>query len=203
MEELHRLVQSLVIIIMLAVFLELLLPSGSMQSYVKMVMGLLVVIAVLQVVFKFLNSDFSMQVPEIASNPPAVLEKIQADAEMLSEHYQSKSLEDYRQGISKQVLALANLNQQVTVAGAEVEIDTEQGENFGRLQSIKIIVYPQKLQPGETEKISPVEIAVSEEQPEEKPSPEVAQAADKIATTVADFYNLPRDRVQIIYKNSY
>ncbi|WP_180261144.1 stage III sporulation protein AF, partial [Desulforamulus profundi] len=47
LESIKTLVQVLVIIIVLAVFLEMLLPSSQMQDYVKMVMGLLVIIVVL------------------------------------------------------------------------------------------------------------------------------------------------------------
>ncbi len=196
--------QSLVIIVMLAVFLELLLPSSTMQSYVKMVMGLLVLIAVLETVFAFIGTDFNMQVPEISATSLDTWEKIQADAEQLSEHYKNQSLEDYRQGISKQVLALANLNQQVKVTAAEVEVNTEEGESFGQLQMIKLVVQPQQTTSEGISTIPPVEIAVSEEEQPEKEiklTKETMEAVEKMVATVADFYNLSHEQVQVIYQN--
>ncbi|WP_031514881.1 stage III sporulation protein AF [Desulfofalx alkaliphila] len=200
MEELRQLVQGLVIIVMLAVFLEMLLPSGGMQSYVKMVMGLLVVIAVLQLLFKFTSVDFNLHVPEIVPVPAMSLEQVQADAERLSEAYHNQALEDYRQGIAKQVLALARLNRQVTVLDAAVEVNTEEGEKYGHLQLIRLRVTDKEADPGET-KIEPVEITVGTQQEEisSKLSPEVEQAMESLASTVSNFYNLPQDKVQIIY----
>lgn len=200
MEELRQLVQNIVIIVMLAVFLELLLPSGSMQNYIKMVMGLLVIIAVLQMVFKFTNTDFNLHVPEFSSVPSVSLEQVQADALQLTDHYKSQAVEEYRRGIAKQVLALAQLNQELTVVDARVDVDTTEGEGFGKLQLIQLVVSAKTEQ---NQKIQPIEISVINQSPqgipEEQIPSDIQQSMDKLAVTVANFYNLPLEQVQVIY----
>ncbi|MBM7855484.1 stage III sporulation protein AF [Desulfohalotomaculum tongense] len=205
MEILRQLVQSLIIIVMLAVFLELLLPSGTMQGYVKMVMGLLVVIAVLQVVFDFFHTDFYLHVPKLSSTPSAALEQVQANAKELSEHYQNRALEDYRSGIAKQVLALARLNRELAVLDARVDLNTSRGENFGRLQLIQLTVTDKPQTEQGAGKIKPVEIQVGadggDSYQQGQVTEEKQQAMDKLAKTVANFYNLPPEQVQVIYTN--
>lgn len=201
MQELSQLVQSLVIIVMLAVFLELLLPSSGMRSYVQMVMGLLVVIAVLQVIFKFINTDFKLQVPEVSTTPIASMEHIQTNAQKITEHYKDRAVEDYKTGIAKQVLALARLNQELTIVDARVELHTEPGEQYGRLASIGLVVTDQP--PGAAGSIATVEIAVGAEQQGELTSEQLTtekkQAVEKITDMVAGFYNLSKEQVQVTY----
>ena len=66
MEVIRNLVQSLVIIIILAMFLEMLLPAGQMRAYVKMVMGLLVIIAVIQAVGSMARWSFE-EIPALVA----------------------------------------------------------------------------------------------------------------------------------------
>lgn len=202
MQELSQLVQSLVIIVMLAVFLELLLPSSGMRSYVQMVMGLLVVIAVLQLVFKFINTDFKLQVPELSATPVSSLAEIQTNAQKITEHYKDRAMEDYKAGIAKQVMALAKLNQHLHILDVQVELHTEEGEQYGRLASIQVTVTdPQDSQINGVEK---VEISVDANQ-EHRPvageqlTSEQKKAVDRITDTVADFYNLPKEHVRVVY----
>lgn len=202
MHELSQLVQSLVIIVMLAVFLELLLPSSGMRSYVQMVMGLLVVIAVLQLIFKFVNSDFNLQVPEVSATPITTMEQIQTNAQKITDHYKNRAVEDYKSGIAKQVLALARLNQDLTIVDARVELDTQEGEEYGRLASIRIVVTDQR--GDQVDSIENVDIAVDADQQreqvmDEQLTSEKRQAVEKITDTVAGFYNLPKEQVQVIY----
>ncbi|MTI79975.1 MAG: stage III sporulation protein AF [Firmicutes bacterium] len=202
MEILRQLVQSLVIIVMLAVFLELLLPSGTMRNYVKMVMGLLVTIAVLQVASNYFHGDFNTHVPKISTAPAASLEQVETSAKELSDQYKSRAVEDYRTGIAKQVLALARLNQDVSVLDAQVELNTSEGENFGRLQLIQLTVTDKEEINGDSKIVEPVEIEVGTNdkpvEPQQIP-PENQQAMHQLAKTVADFYNLPEEQVQVTY----
>jgi len=55
----RSLVQSLIVIIILAMFLEMLLPAGEVNKYVKMVVGLLIIIAAVQAVGNLTRFDFT------------------------------------------------------------------------------------------------------------------------------------------------
>ncbi|MEG6615894.1 stage III sporulation protein AF [Peptococcaceae bacterium 1198_IL3148] len=205
MQEISQLVQSLIIIVMLAVFLELLLPSNAMHDYVKMIMGLLVIIAVLQAIFKFIDYDFHLQVPEISTIAEVSTEQVQANAQSLSEHYKSRAMEEYKQGIAKQVLALASLNQDVSVIDAQVELDSGEVGSLGKLQWIQLTVSDKERSVSGVQSVQPVEIAVGTKHPqssdlEDKIPQTVQRAIANISSTVADFYNLSPDQVQVIYK---
>lgn len=76
MENLQTLVRNLAIIILMAAFLEMLLPSKSMQGFVKLIMGLFVISAVLGSVTSLLHLPQTLSVPawtEISSSDMPVL----------------------------------------------------------------------------------------------------------------------------------
>ena len=88
MDILRQLIQTIVVIVILAVFLEMLLPRGDMRRYVKMVMGLLIIVAVLQAVTGAINSDLLQEIPDVTHSPfgyePVPLEEIMAAGQSLS-----------------------------------------------------------------------------------------------------------------------
>ncbi|HVJ48911.1 stage III sporulation protein AF [Desulfitobacterium sp.] len=63
MESLQTLVRNLAIIILLASFLEMLLPNKSMQGFVRLIMGLFVISAVLGPIISLLHLPQSTSIP--------------------------------------------------------------------------------------------------------------------------------------------
>lgn len=76
MEGLQTLVRNLAIIILMASFLEMLLPTKSMQGFVKLIMGLFVISAVLGPITSLLHLPVRMDIPawsEVSSRDLPVL----------------------------------------------------------------------------------------------------------------------------------
>ncbi|KMK76989.1 stage III sporulation protein AF [Alkalihalobacillus pseudalcaliphilus] len=59
---------NIILLILLATILELLLPKNALQKYVKMVVGLLLLIVLLQPVFTIFTEDFDRWLYQIAAN---------------------------------------------------------------------------------------------------------------------------------------
>ena len=164
MEIIKNLVQTLIIIVILAVFLDMLLPSGQMKPYVKMVMGLLIIIAVLHAISGLLQQNWLQEVPRVKFQPGGQgppLEEIVTAGKQLQLENQNKALEKYRQGISAQVLSMAKLSPGAKVVDADVKIsDESKDEGYGRITHITLTVdlsAEEAENPGETgDPIQPV-----------------------------------------------
>lgn len=52
--------KQIVILVLLATFMDLLLPNHTMERYVKLIMGLLIILAILSPVFQFLRDDLDL-----------------------------------------------------------------------------------------------------------------------------------------------
>lgn len=216
MEIIKGLVQTLIIIVVLAVFLEMLLPTGKMTPYVKMVMGLMIIVAVLQAISGLLQQNWLQEIPNVTTrsgSPGPALDDIMAAGKSLQVKNEDLAIEQYRRGISGQVLALARMNPGVNVVDAEVKFSREPGEKgCGRITGITLIVDAsepeddREYSDNDSEPITPVNIKIGEPEEREKnvtdsevPA-EIKNRAGEVARSVAGFYSLSPDKVSIEYK---
>ena len=124
MQTLYILVRNLAVILLLATFLEMLLPSKSMRGFVQMVMGLFVISAVLAPITTFLHSPLEMEIPAWTATTPRDLPAIATEGQGLKLARDAVQ-EQYRQILVHQIKALALGSD--GVEGAEVDIEFEEG----------------------------------------------------------------------------
>lgn len=214
MEIIRSLVQSLIVIIILAVFLEMLLPAGQMRTYVKMVMGLFIIVVVIQAMGELLHQDFSAELPTLAEmNVNERFSVIQESGEQLASEQEQKAIEQYKNGLANQVLALANIYKEVAVVEAAVHVHEERsGEKYGQIDKIVLLV-EEKLEqtepnstPSDPWAVESVSVQVgstaeakewSESGGEQPPAESVAD----LVRTIANFYNLKPEQVVCVYKS--
>ncbi|KAF1086540.1 Stage III sporulation protein AF [Sporotomaculum syntrophicum] len=214
MDVLRELIQTIIVIVVLAVLVEMLLPNGDMRRYVKMVIGLLIIMAVLQAAAGVVNSQFMQEVPAVTVSdtgaPP--LEDIMAAGEELSAINRDKAEQQYCEGLSGQVLALVNMNSEVQAVDARVNVDREnsdikeitivflagdkepaggakEGLNFTDNESGALDVQPVVVELGEKTDVHEFS-RVNEATPEQK------KIAAELTGVIAEFYNLKPDQVK-------
>jgi stage III sporulation protein AF len=126
MEALKELVRSLAAIIILTSLMEMVLPNSKMKSYVRLMLGLFVIVIILNPVLAFLGSsgEFSSQA-WIEPARDQQLEEIMADAQDLSVQSRDMFLDDYAAKVEQQIAALVMLSPEVREAQVEVLIAEE------------------------------------------------------------------------------
>jgi len=211
MDVLRELIQTLVVIVVLAVFMEMLLPRGDMRRYVKMVMGLLVIIAVMQTAAGVVNSELLREVPRVtvSDNGSPSLEDIMAAGKQLSELSRDEAARRYSEGVAGQVLSLAKLHADVNAVDARVKIGPENNS----IDEITIVFNTGTAKQAETTGaggtvagVQPVVINVGDDAGDGAkgaagvPTPEERKAAAGVAGAVAEFYNLPPGQVKIEFQ---
>lgn len=209
METVRSLVQNLVVVIILAIFLDLFLPSGDMKRYVKFVMGLLVIIAVLGALGNLFKGDWVSFLPEQATGKDeqagVSLSEIMASAEKINQNRQVRMLEEYRRAIARQVSALAGLYPDVSVQAVEVDVYAEEKDpKFGQIKEIRLAVknfrteeeslaWPQiKIEIGSENQVGSG--AGSLPQGTGALAPETKK---KLQIVIANYYNLQPDQVRV------
>jgi stage III sporulation protein AF len=174
-DALNLLVTELVILAILAVFLELLIPAGELSRYVRMVLGLLIIVAVLQAATGFWHRELAGTFGELSlqQTVPASMSILDEGRQRWEENH-ARALDEYRAGLARQIMALTRLNPDVEVVKVEVELDVQGlGGEVGRLQEITLYILPDR--PGTT-------------------APGVGREVDdgreRLRRTVAEFYNV-------------
>jgi len=212
MEIIRSLVQNLIVIIILAVLLDMFLPAGSMRNFVKMVMGLLIIIAVVQAVGNLINWDYNADLPALTSTVeqgqyPEILEA----GKRLAEDQQQKALEEYKNSIANQVMALSRANKEISLLDVKVEIQGDQSKTgYGRIQEISLTVGPKNGSADQQsngiviKEVEPVSVGPDTAAP--PPGQAGAEgysrkeAVDDLVNTLANFYNLSTEQIKVNYQ---
>lgn len=212
MEIIRNLVQNLIVIVILAIFLEMLLPAGDLRKYVKMVMGLLIIVAVVQAVGDLVRMDYGGDLPSFTQKEDKVqLSGILEAGKKISGDQQQKAIEQYRRGLANQVMALAGINKEVPVVEVEVKVQSERSDpGFGQLREIVLAVAgnpdrtPLDPEKGVVAGVEPVSVQVGHRTEtvgqEETGSRPPREAVAHLVNTVANFYNLKPEQVKVVYR---
>lgn len=135
MEAVRGLVLNVTLIILLTTLLDLLLPEGRLQPFVKLVMGLFVVISMLNPLLNFLRQGETLQAWVLEE--PIVSEQwdsIMAQGKFLQENRQQEIWQQYAIKLQEQVEALLLLLEDGQQGEAAVAVD----EETGALQYIQV-----------------------------------------------------------------
>jgi len=210
-EVIRSLVQNLIVIVILAMFLEMLLPAGEMKKYVKMVMGLLIIIAVVQAVGDLARWDYTGDLPSLVEKESdARLPGIMESGKKITGEQQEIAIEKYRSGLAKQVMALACMQKDAPVIDVEVVVQSQASEpGFGQLKEIVLyvpadpddadVVGKQKMV---ADSVEPVTVQVDRRNGAAAPagagSQEPGKDLSSLINTVANFYNLNPEQVKVV-----
>lgn len=177
MQTLHTLVRNLVVILLVATFLEMLLPNKSMRGFVQMVMGLFVISAVLAPITTFLHTPLAMEIPAWTATIPQDLPAIAREGQG-QKLARDAVQEQYRQILVHQIKALAVVGSD-GVRGADVDIEFEEGTG-GLTDQPKIVSVKVILTSGETPPVQPITIGQSPPTVKNQ-SPRAESARERIA----------------------
>lgn len=182
MQTLYTLVRNLAVILLLATFLEMLLPSKSMRGFVQMVMGLFVISAVLTPITTFLHTPLAMEIPAWAVTSAQDLPAIATEGQGLKLARDAVQ-EQYRQILVHQIKALALGSD--GVEGVEVDVEFEEGAG-GLTDQPKIVLVTVTLTSakGEIPLVQPITIGQSPPITE-KQSSRAESARERIATIMS------------------
>lgn len=149
-------VKGLVLLALLASCLELVLPMGNMKRYVKLTMGLLIVLATLRPIFGFLGRPVAVTADFLETDAPAgvpTLGQIMASATAFREKNQALAVGEVESGLSAEAARAAR--SVGGVADAEAEVQLEEGKETVTIHSVVVRIIPGE--PGETQSVHPVE----------------------------------------------
>jgi len=138
METLKNIVQNILIIILLTTLLEMLLPEGDMRRYVRLVMGLFVIMVVLNPVLALFHSGVNLDAVSFNSGQEGGdLAAAVARGRELGERQKVQALNGLQEKVNGQVMALARLNKSINVTDVKVEmVDDPKSPDFGQIKTI-------------------------------------------------------------------
>ncbi|TGV29640.1 stage III sporulation protein AF [Mesorhizobium sp. M00.F.Ca.ET.186.01.1.1] len=207
--------KKIILLVLLAAFLDLILPNTTLQRYVKMVMGLILLLTIISPVFSLFSlsqDDLALRLDRYQQNlnKPAAVEWKKMTDKLLGQ--QNEQMTAYVQAqVASAVKARIKADYGVEVVDVEVVIDQEkQGEPtlsrmelvIGEADSGKNSNDPQQVQPIKPiTPIAPVQVTVGEPPQEQQEvavsAPEANPLASKMASDLAEQWGLSKEQVII------
>lgn len=187
MQTLQTLVRNLAIILLLATFLEMLLPNKSMRGFVQMVMGLFVISAVLAPITTLLNTPLSMEIPAWTATTPQDMPALAQERQDLKVGRDAVQ-EQYRLILINQIKALIQGVQGVETAQVDVKFEegTEGVIDQPSIASVQVTLTSDK----EIQAVQPIIIGEST-----SPMKPQSQRAKIVQERIATFMNLSEEKI--------
>lgn len=217
MEVLRELVRDIAIIVLLASFLEMLIPNNQMKKFVKVVMGLFVIVTILGPIGNLIKRPVALEVNAWQySDHTSEFETIMTKAESFQRDTQELATKEYVQRLGDQVAAVAKLVPGVEYVEAQVKVKPPATNQYGVIEKIVLQVSSSKTKtefvsnkvlPDEDQQlVEPVEIEVHKvPAPEGKQVPKItsreqAKIKEQLIQTVANFYGLRTEQIEFYWR---
>jgi len=199
---LHDWIKHIILIILFATFLELLLPNSNYKKFVKVIMGLLVLQAVLQPVIDIVqHQGRESKVTEVTSH--SILDKPQDITDQTAKLQVERdrlALEQYRQELTKQIQVLASSVAGVAEVSASISLNEQKREKgYGAIKTVTLSAKPSNMvkAPLNIEHIKQVEVGeVGNKKSVLSVLPDHVKT--QIKKVITDFYHLGADQVIIV-----
>ena len=187
-------VKTIILVVLFASFLELLLPVSSMQRFVRVIMGLLVMLTILNPVVEFIQSrSMPEQVPALGRRFTAGADQVPENTAAIADQKNRLAMEIYKKDLAKQIRAVVLAMDSVADARVAVELKNDgDGRSSGALDKVKVWVQQGTNTAGQ--KIQPVSIVGGSDT---RPAELSALLKEKITRTVRELYQLRDSQVEI------
>jgi stage III sporulation protein AF len=215
MDSIREWVRNLTLLIILASFLELLVPQNSMKRYIKLVMGLVILLGILNPVFALLRQEVTINVglldPEIPRG--ASLSEILRQGETFRQAAEAQGLRAFqikvereaeRQALTVEGVAAAVATARVALPGRE---PGQESEILEIQMAIQLGPNPEGRGEGQVAAVEPIRIGEIGSEPLAKPgltrggetsSPDSAVARE-VRRVVASHLGVPPERVKVAW----
>lgn len=193
MEGLKILIRNLAFILLLATFLEMLLPSKSMKGFVQLIMGLFVIAAVLSPLADFLKLDISSEIPAWASVSAGDLPVLAPEGQS-EEAGKTAVREQYKNILISQVKTLVSACEDFEDLEVRVELE-ENGSGMSDYPDILMIeiIFEQT-------GIKLVKPVIIGEEAEAEPVVEETAKARVLKKQIASFLQIPEGKIVVLEK---
>ncbi|SDW53403.1 stage III sporulation protein AF [Marininema mesophilum] len=199
----------IIILVILATFMDLLLPHNGMERYVKLVMGLLIIMAILSPILQFLQKDIQLSDltldNQIRNQEGASLAMIKQDGRVMEKKQEKLVQKEVEKKMALTIQQNVERRFKLEVTGVTVKTNTKAEKEPS---IVKIILHYRKqekpkksTQVKQVDEIKPVHIGVSGKEPnQEKPkrSKGTDALSQKIGQYLSETWRLSPDQTKIV-----
>ncbi|MGI6712993.1 MAG: stage III sporulation protein AF [Bacillota bacterium] len=200
-----ELVRNITVLVLIAGFLEMLLPSSEMKRFIKVVMGLFILVSILNPLLSLLNKNATCEV--LAWQDPMMknqeLNTILQKGKQLSQQMDEKATEIYAENTAKQIETVVKLVKGVSKVEADVQISKSDKDNdYGKISRVMLVIgTKQNSSSPALDSIKQVEVQIGPPKTQPEQDSEKAQLKYQVIETLQNFYNLNEEQIDVVVKD--
>ncbi|PKM79966.1 MAG: stage III sporulation protein AF [Firmicutes bacterium HGW-Firmicutes-13] len=140
LEMVKHLIKNLIILVILASFLEIILPDNKFQPYIKLVVGIMIMISILNPLLQIFNiiPDLEMEILKTGANYYENVDYI--DQEVIK-HNQQLVVKEYKRRLNNKISEIISKYRQLEAVVIRIEVEENMAaENFGNISEINMIL---------------------------------------------------------------
>lgn len=141
MELLRELVRNVALIILIASFIDLFLPGKNMERYLKLIIGLFVVVSVLNPIMAFLGKSQAVEITAWQYQPAdeRELESIFRQGEEIAKVTRDAAWEEYKKRVERQIVSLVKLVPRVKEVQVDVRFENRDKAYYGSIRRVVMV----------------------------------------------------------------
>lgn len=193
---------NIVIIILFVIITDIVLPDGSMKRYVRVIIGIFVLLAIIQPFIHIKDIKYDFEKSYIETSIILDNKNLLDDKEVLGKYQKIKALEIYEKNLTDKITAAISYKESISKNSIVVKLDINkdhQDSKFGTLNSVQVLI-PKEEQTGNIEKIKKVEIGKEEKviyKQEKEYNFNDKTSSDEIRDMLSKMLGINKDKVQV------
>lgn len=201
LDAISTLVRNVTIIVIIAGFLEMLLPNGEIKRFVKVVLGLFILVSMLNPLLGLFDKKVVSEVlawQDTTGN--SELSSILNQGEKMSAEMNKKALDMYRENLAKQIETMVKLVKGVAWVEASIDMKINKiNPSYEAIDKVVLVVGMMKKEEGEEIKnIKPIKVEISHSEKSFSSDPDQKELKEQIKATLKNFFNLEEEQIEIL-----
>lgn len=193
---------NIVAIIIFVIIADIILPDGSIKRFVKVIVGLFVLLAIIQPLIYIKDIRYDFEKSYLQTSIALSQENEMQDKEVLGNFQRAKALELYEANLKDQIATAVSYKSSIDKSDIDVILDIvkdQKSSEFGRLNNVQVILTSIE-DKSSIEKIKKVEIGKEEKviyKEEQEYNFNEKTSSEEIIDMLSKMLGIDRDKIQV------
>ncbi|MCQ1529823.1 stage III sporulation protein AF [Lutispora saccharofermentans] len=193
---------NIVVITIFVIIADIILPEGSIKRYVRVIIGIFVLLAIIQPLINIKNIRFDFEKSYLETSIKLDSKSDIKDKEVLSAYQKDKALEIYESKLIEQIITAVSYKKSIDKKNIEVILNInkdKQSSEFGLLNNVKVIICPGE-EMSQIEKIKKVKIGNDEKviyKEEKEYNLNEKTSSDEICEMLSKMLGIDKNKIQV------
>ncbi|WZL71447.1 stage III sporulation protein AF [Clostridiaceae bacterium 35-E11] len=191
-------------VIVFVTILELLLPNSAMKKYIKMIVGLLVMLVILNPILELINGKANVEYEILKTSAYMDNGPVTTSIDRVEEIQNKQMIHLYKEKLERHIKDRIEFSNNVKVISIDSEIEkNKQSKDFGNITKLKLVISNSSQKHFNEEGVQPVanvEVDISKQETTSdgtKLGSKDEHIMNEMKSNIADFLNLDETKIDI------